>query len=1288
MSLKSIRPFVSLKSALTYNMSISTDTPSTTDIAPTLGSSLLPYIRNVLEGLWILAAFLVPLIFVNQNYVISEAQIAYVEVPKVALLRTLASLIILFWSLEWAITSQAFQGKFPSISRQGIYGKAWASKLVSEPLNWLKVHPTRWLLLAAGIFFGATFVSTVLSGSVANSMWGEIPGQDGYSAYTIASYCAIFGVIATHIKTRAQLGRLLGTMILMGFLVGLYAIFQHYGHDFLGLTEISGGGTARVTTFMGNAIFVAALLTMTIPLTLVVAAINFRDENWGNWAPVSHLGQLGRDSLFTLAWASILAIQLLGLTFTLTRGAWTATVFALLIFLVIVVISLGFRMLIRVILVLGLSGIFVLALLYSLDSVSVFNLGSWFGFVIALSGLAGTFVVLYVIKKLSRLIVFISASVAVITIVGASVLAMSALPGLGSSDSISGVESTTDQIVGRITSLETAVRSGAIGGRTKHWEISWELIKDRPWFGFDDLHLTSLRPLIGYGPDLFRYTYLLKSPPEDPGGGLPSPLEPDHAHNFFIHQTVEQGFLGGFASIALFASVFGVGCHHLLFRRRNADPLYRLLLFGLVAIILGRFLEMMVGVARISDLTILWILFGLFAALVRFDNDRQEETLSIANPFTEPTSRRNRRRAVKTSPTPSFSNALIFRLAIVAWLVGGIGVITWQKNINSVRASIAEGHAIKHFREGDIESSVKDLDKAIKLAPGIPDYYGNRAKVSMAYQIRSETVTEPICGQQVENPYLTCLGLQALNFNLESVNQQPFNFRARISAAYSAWNLHLTDSASDMFEIATNMVPNSHAIRNDLAEVQIAIGLYEKALEELNQSLSITGESPDSARALHLKGKIFWETGRYNDAVNALKHSIALETSTQALHLLHDIYTMQGVINDIGYFDELINENPKDAVAFYFRGIAELEDGNKNNATSDLETASRLGVSTVDVGQAFRLGVDPFDFIQEETRKDLSIKAASDARFALSYYANIKPDDERYESALMIIGQNYLDLGSWKEAVDSFTESVSISPDNSAGYRNRGAALFALMRYQEAIRDYEQAVALNPVDSVNYIALGKVYAALEEFETARLHFNRSIQLDPKSSDAYAARGFLSVRVEDYSMGLLDIEQAIELSATNHDAYFKKSQAHTGLNQASLALDNLSKAITLAPINADYFYSRGLLKSQLNEYEKAITDFTVAIELNKVMANENPQYAKPYIGRGIAHVKTGYPGNALEDAQNALKLLEGFNTPEWHYYKPTINFQRANVHKLLGDSYTALGKPEEAQNEYEQSSSYR
>ena len=55
-------------------------------------TSLL-WINRSLEAMWLLSVLLVPLAFLSPGYVLSEAIIAYVEVPKIALLRTLVGLM-------------------------------------------------------------------------------------------------------------------------------------------------------------------------------------------------------------------------------------------------------------------------------------------------------------------------------------------------------------------------------------------------------------------------------------------------------------------------------------------------------------------------------------------------------------------------------------------------------------------------------------------------------------------------------------------------------------------------------------------------------------------------------------------------------------------------------------------------------------------------------------------------------------------------------------------------------------------------------------------------------------------------------------------------------------------------------------------------------------------------------------------------------------------------------------------------------------------------------------------
>lgn len=119
------------------------------------------------------------------------------------------------------------------------------------------------------------------------------------------------------------------------------------------------------------------------------------------------------------------------------------------------------------------------------------------------------------------------------------------------------------------------VRSGEeIQGRLTIWQGALTLVGGSPAFGV--------------GPDMFRYRYLQISPPGQRG----VPEEPDHAHNWLAHSAAEMGIGGGIVAAGLYGASAAV-----------SGPL--------AAVFVGRLAEQMVGVARISDLMLFWMLLGV-----------------------------------------------------------------------------------------------------------------------------------------------------------------------------------------------------------------------------------------------------------------------------------------------------------------------------------------------------------------------------------------------------------------------------------------------------------------------------------------------------------------------------------------------------------------------------------------------------------------------------------------------------------------------------------------------------
>jgi len=924
------------------------------------GENLVLWINRALELLWLLTVFLVPLAVVRPDDMVSSTLIAYIEVPKIALLRTLVSLMAMLWLIEWGVRNRFdFWTAFT-----GLRVRSRPAQLPASLLVWLRQQPAHWLVLAVGLFAGSTILSTVLSTSFDVSMWGEIPGEDGYSAYTVAAYVLLFAVVASHLKTRSQLWRLIGAVAGTGVLVAGYAILQHYGHDFLGVMEPLPG--TRVTSTMGNAILVGSVMLMTVSVSLMAAAVSLS-------GPIRNVGFWWKLAL----WSLVLAVQVSGLVLTLSRGPLGGTILAVAVFLSMTTVFLGWRAVLR-----------------------------WFSMLLLVAGLT-----------------WVITSLPLNTLDQRSNGTSSAT----NSDSSVGVSAEVDeptrlspsvgsQALRRLSSLKsTASGAGGITGRFELWEPSWRLIVHRPWFSFDSLSLNWFRTVIGYGPDMFRYTYLLESPPRPNAGpdeGM-LPGEAVHAHNYLIHQAVELGFLGMVTSFGLFLVVFSVGAYQVLRMGGGDARIYRLLLIGLLAIFAGRFLEQMVGLNRVSDMTVYWMLLGLFVALPTVMLDR-------ASVPRQPPVRRMV--LASSSGAERYGGRMLGGLLIVAFLIAGIGVLAWFKTVNYPRAAAFAATGAEHLRKGDLEAALDSLDGAIKLAPDVPSHYNRKSAVYSAFGGNSSVPREIGCSFQVgDESYEICLAERAYAANLAGAEKRPFNFRARLEAARSALDLSLLkgdrgleEQSLQLYREVTALIPASYPLQNQLAAANILVGRPAAALQPLEKSLAITKETVFSADAFLLLGAAYQELGEPLKAIEQFNELITRRPEDSEAHNLRG-YTygilgqLQRAIED---FDQAILNNPVNVEAYTNRGLAYRELGRPQRAIEDLDVA---------------IQVDPTHQVAYNNR-----------------------------------GLAYADLGRYREAIADYDEAIRLEPTNALAYVNRGLAYGNLGQADRAIEDSEEAINLEP----------------------------------------------------------------------------------------------------------------------------------------------------------------------------------------------------------------------------------
>ncbi len=463
---------------------------------------------QAIEAGWLLALVTVPLFF---NLYASRA----FEANKVSLLRSVATMMAAACLIKW--------------SEQGLWPRSENEKGEAlEPLKrFLSIPLVRPVLLLALVQIVATMTSVVPR----VSLWGSYHLLQG--TCTALSYLVIFFLLLQNLRRREQLGRLLTTIILTSLPIALYGLLQHYQLDPLPL----GTWTYfRVSSSMGNAIFLGAYLVMIVPLTLgrvvQMQATALEKAN-------SRL-RVGFGLAFWLALlVQIYAWSVLGFEAGLAAGLTLIAVLA--------VAAVRLKRPVARFILLG-----CYALILSVQLVCIFfskSRGPLVGLITGLAFLSFVYIVSRRWRALS--LVFAALVLAAVALLGMIILPKSPLP------AVQNMLYTSH--FGRIFDL-----GGPTGkSRILVWEGAVDMLAADP-----------LRTLIGYGPEAMHIAYRPFYPPELARYEERS-ASPARSHNETFDALITTGAVGFLAYAFLIGCIFYYGLSWLgLIRGRSQTRLF------------------------------------------------------------------------------------------------------------------------------------------------------------------------------------------------------------------------------------------------------------------------------------------------------------------------------------------------------------------------------------------------------------------------------------------------------------------------------------------------------------------------------------------------------------------------------------------------------------------------------------------------------------------------------------------------------------------------------------------
>lgn len=127
--------------------------------------------------------------------------------------------------------------------------------------------------------------------------------------------------------------------------------------------------------------------------------------------------------------------------------------------------------------------------------------------------------------------------------------------------------------------------------------------------------------------------------------------------------------------------------------------------------------------------------------------------------------------------------------------------------------------------------------------------------------------------------------------------------------------------------------------------------------------------------------------------------------------------------------------------------------------------------------------------------------------------------------------------GNHEQAIEDFTKSIELNPNDSITLNNRGNIYLSIGELVKAIKDYDKAINLNPELSMGWMNRGSAYLYKKELNQAVQDYSKAIELDPNEDAAWKNRASAYISLGKLKQAFEDCQKALELNPGSEGAYY-------------------------------------------------------------------------------------------------------------------------------------------------------
>ncbi|MEP6946938.1 MAG: tetratricopeptide repeat protein [Acidobacteriota bacterium] len=331
---------------------------------------------------------------------------------------------------------------------------------------------------------------------------------------------------------------------------------------------------------------------------------------------------------------------------------------------------------------------------------------------------------------------------------------------------------------------------------------------------------------------------------------------------------------------------------------------------------------------------------------------------------------------------------------------------------------------------------------------------------------------------------------------------------------------------------------------------------------------------------------------------------------------------------------EVLKADPKNATAYYLRGMIDFKQAKYDEALADQTKAIELNTNA------------NFPQFYFERGLTYQYRTTPDYKLALADFSKAIQIAPSYKSAYEKRAWSNFSLQNWTAAESDYSQAIKLGSSTLAVYANRAVANLNLKNYDQSMADSRKALEIDPTNAV-----------------VKENLDLAIKLKgPASSgpatDAAAVADLLKRAADAKKAGDTTAQEkylnaAVKADPKNYDAIEQRLFLYDATDKKDLAIADAGRLIEIDPTNLDGYYLRASLNVGKKEYEKAIPDYTSQLGLKLT----SDQTASTYYRRGVAYRKTLQYDKAAADFSKAIDLHPG--------YKSALS-DRAEIYEFGGE----------------------